>query len=366
MLFSYVFVEHPMDKMQVFIDFIFFNVWCEAPVGEKFGPDLFAASPDLRDIMAAFGFAPNAPARGRAFYQAAKAVYESFEPLSAQEIKQIKKWYWGNNDLKKICSKNPSAQLIRYAEVTIGQPELSENLALFFKNVYSADLLDLAALRAKIGDIDDHYKKFTSANPKGKCPFCGISDLLGPNHGPREAYDHYLPKALYPFNSINFRNLLPTCHHCNSSYKGSKDPAYSPKNINGQQTRRKLFYPFATQSRQIEIVVKLRPDAIDNLKPDDIALDFGPAELTEEIETWKDVYGIEERYRAKLCAADAKAWLVEMQDEWRWHDQSGGKEGKPPEAYLYDIQRHATRSPYANSNFLKHAFLQACLDAAKP
>ncbi len=25
-----------------------------------------------------------------------------------------------------------------------------------------------------------------------------------------EAYDHYLPKSLYPFNSINFRNLVPT------------------------------------------------------------------------------------------------------------------------------------------------------------
>lgn len=100
--------------------------------------------------------------------------------------------------------------------------------------MYSQSLLDLAALRAKIGDIDDHYQTFVQTNKAGKCPFCGINDLLGEYHSKREAYDHYLPKALYPFNSINFRNLVPACHHCNSSYKTSKDPAYTQKTPPGQ------------------------------------------------------------------------------------------------------------------------------------
>ena len=26
----------------------------------------------------------------------------------------------------------------------------------------------------------------------------------------------YLPKVLYPFNSINFRNLVPDYNHCNA------------------------------------------------------------------------------------------------------------------------------------------------------
>jgi len=30
-------------------------------------------------------------------------------------------------------------------------------------------------------------------------------------------------------------------------------------------------------------------------------LHFGPAVLKEKINTWKDVYGIEERYKAKFC-----------------------------------------------------------------
>jgi hypothetical protein len=42
----------------------------------------------------------------------------------------------------------------------------------------------------------------------------------------------------------------------------------------------------------------------------------GPAAVTEEIEAWKGVYGIEERYKAKLCGKnDGKHWLTQVLDE---------------------------------------------------
>jgi hypothetical protein len=362
MLFPYVYVKHSMEKMQDFIDFIFFEVWCKAPVGEAFGIELFAANPDLKEIIAAFGFASNALARGKAFYQSTKAIYQSFATLPPPTIRQLKKWYWGNNDLKKICANNPAAHLARYADIDALHPQLGQELAAFFKNIYSQELLNLVAVRAKIGEIDDHYKAFQHAN-SGRCPFCGLGELLGPNHGPREAYDHYLPKALYPFNSINFHNLVPACHHCNSSYKGSKDPAHSPKGVNGQQVRRKLFYPFALQPWHIDLQVSLKPDATEHLQPGDITLDFGPAELTEQIETWKDVYGIEERYRAKLCGEDARDWLEQALTQQRWHDESQGAKGRPASAYLQEIAEYTYKRPWANANFLKHGFLQACAAA---
>lgn len=92
----------------------------------------------------------------------------------------------------------------------------------------------------------------------------------------------------------------------------------------------------------------------------DINLAFGPADVTEQIDTWKDVYGIEERYRGKLLSGDGKAWLVEVLDEWRWHDKTAGAEGKTPDEYLRDVGRHAHKSPYASANFLKNSFLRGC------
>jgi hypothetical protein len=302
MLFPYTYVPHQMERMQEFIDFIFHEVWCKAPIGEIFHPKLFAGNPDLKEVMSEFGFSSQAAERGKVFYKDVKTIYELFELLSAQEIQHLKLWYQGNNDLEKVCANDPTVPLARYSDIAVTFKDISEQLAVFFKGLYSQSLLDLAALRAKIGDIDDHYQAFVTTNNAGKCPFCGIHDLLGKYYSKREAYDHYLPKSLYPFNSINFKNLVPACHHCNSSYKTSKNPAFTPKDPTGTIQRRAVFYPYTSTSYAIELQVTLQHSDIANLTPMDVNLQFGPAALSEKINTWKDVYGIEERYKAKFCA----------------------------------------------------------------
>lgn len=358
MLFPYTYVPHQMEKMQKFIDFIFFEVWCKALPNIPFGLDLFDAEPELREVMEAFFYSD---AQGADFFfRHVERIYELFSALTPPQIAQFQGWYRGNNDLEKVCANDPAADLARYADVAATYPELENLLATFFKGLYSKSLLDLAPLRAKIGEIDDHYQAFVSANNSGKCPFCGISDLLGEYHTKREAYDHYLPKALYPFNSINFRNLVPACHHCNSSYKTSKNPAHVQKDPAGAAVRRKVFYPFATAPYAIDLQVAFDHADIKKLMPTEIKLTFGPAELAEQVETWKDVYGIEERYRGKLLSADGMDWLEKALIEWRWHEESAGADGKTPDEYLRSVKRHAERSPYANENFLENAFLQAC------
>ena len=342
MLFTYTYVPHQMEKMQAFIDFIFFEVWCKAPIGLAFHPDLFDGDPDLKEVMTEFGFSAKAPERGKAFYKGVKAIYEAFSSLLPAQVDQLRQWYRANNDIEKICANDPATSPARYADIKAINENLAEQLATFFKGLYSDDLLELAALRAKIG----------------KCPFCGIGDIKGRHHTKREAYDHYLPKALYPFNSINFRNLAPAYHECNSVYKRANDPAR-----NAAQQRRKSFYPYAGAVHGIEVKMALRHSDIDNLTPEDITLQFGPATFDEEIETWKDVYGIEDRYRGKLQDGDGKAWLQEILDEWRWKDEPAGGGGKSPDEYLRDLARHTERSPYASDNFLKNSFLQACKEA---
>ncbi|MFY2655876.1 HNH endonuclease [Achromobacter xylosoxidans] len=351
MLFSYTYVPHQMEKMQVFIDFIFHEVWCKAPVGLVFHPDLFDGCPELKEVMGEFGFSAQAAERGKAFYKDVKAIYDLFASLSPTEIDQFKLWYQGNNDLEKVCANDPATHLARYADIAVNHKELADQLGIFFKGLYSQSLLGLAALRAKIGDIDDHYQAFVSTNKAGKCPFCGIDDIKGKNHSEREAYDHYLPKALYPFNSINFRNLAPACHECNSTYKLSKDPVHSAVG------RRKAFYPYAVVSHTIELQVTLQHADFDKLKHADITIQLGPAELAEELDTWKHAYGIEERYRAKICTENnGKYWLTQVLDEWK-------TDGRDPADFMATLARQVQRNPYAECNFLKMPFLDACRQA---
>lgn len=358
MLFAYTYVPHAMEKMQEFIDFIFYEVWCKAPGSGAFRFELLDANAELKELMEAFYYGDTQG--GDFFYGHVERIHGLFAPLTPAQINQLRQWYQANNDIEKVCDNDPAVQIARYADIKAIHPDLTGQLASFFKGLYSQKLLDLKALRDKIGEIDEHYKAFMQANKPAKCPFCGITDMLGIYHTKREAYDHYLPKALYPFNSINFRNLVPACHYCNSSYKTTQDPSYSPKDPAGEIARRKSFYPYSTNAHRIEITIDLNTPDIDRLTPADIQLTFGPAAVHEEIETWKEVYGIDERYRGKLLNGDGKAWLVEVFDEWRWKDESTGKEGRNPDEYLRDLNRHTTRSPYTSSNFLKIAFLEGC------
>lgn len=352
MLFPYTYVRHHMERMQRFVNYIFYQVWCRSRKGGPYDLELFNNNPPLKEIMTAFAYADTAA--GDRFSSQIEAIYNGFSHLSRSEISQFKRWYQGNNDIEMACANSPTAQLARYVDISLAHKKLSEQLSEFFKGLYSQSLLDLAALRAKIGDIDDHYKKFVKINNAGKCPFCGINDLLGEYHSKREAYDHYLPKVIYPFNSINFKNLVPACHHCNSSYKTSKNPAFTPKDPARATQRRAVFYPYTAAPYEIELHITLRNPDVANLAPVDIDLDFGPAALSEEIDTWKDVYGIEERYRAKLCAEnDGKYWLTQVLDEW----QVGGRD---PNDFMEALQHQTNRRPYAECNFIKRPFLEAC------
>ena len=361
MLFAYAYVPHRMEKMQEFIDFIFFEAWCKAPEAGPFGLHLFDSNTDLKEVITAFHYSDT---KGANFFNSyVQRIYELFATLQPAQIQQMKGWYLGNNDLERVCNNDPAASLIRYVDLKAQHLALHNEIAAFFKGLYDDSLLTLKALKNVIGEIDDHYKEFATVNSLSKCPFCGLNDLLGAYHSKREAYDHYLPKSIYPFNTINFRNLVPACHHCNSSYKGSKNSAFKAKDPCNTHRRRMLFYPYSTQPYRIDLQVTLQHADHENLTPNDIVLTFGPPELSDQIDTWKDIYGIEERYRAKLCDNDAKAWVVEVLDEWRWNEESAGTEGKDPSSYLRSIARHTERSPYVNINFLKNEFLQACKDA---
>lgn len=81
---------------------------------------------------------------------------------------------------------------------------------------------------------------------------------------------------------------------------------------------------------------------------------IGPVALIEKIATWKDVYGIEERYKAKLCGDnDGKYWLTQVLDEWTVG-------GRKPADFLATLARQTQDRPFADCNFLKKPFLDAC------
>ncbi|WP_405250473.1 hypothetical protein [Dokdonia sp. Asnod3-C12] len=56
------------------------------------------------------------------------------------------------------------------------------------------------------------------------CVYCNrvyTKTVINPNKITRPEFDHWYPKESYPLLALSFYNLIPSCHICNSSVKGS-------------------------------------------------------------------------------------------------------------------------------------------------
>ncbi|KAF5065410.1 hypothetical protein DSECCO2_274170 [anaerobic digester metagenome] len=346
MLFSYQYINHSMERMQEFVDYIFYKVWCEAPVNEYEVEVLFSTNADLLGIIQDFH---NTEPKGAEFFiRGIQEVFLIFKTLNTDEIEQLKTWYQSNNSIEDLCKNDPTVTPVTYDDVSRMNTDLSAALKAFFEKLYSHDFLSLKVLSDKIGLIDNHYTEFVKINSKGKCPYCGLYDIDGEYVHTREAYDHYLPKSKYPFSSINFKNLAPICNKCNSGNKGSKDPLHD---TNGN--RRKTFYSYNSVPYSLEINLIFNSHDLENLTPQDITITFGPTSLEEEFQTWNELFGIDERYKAKCCSADAKYWVTQILDESQEY-------GLTSREFLRCKIKESERNPYSELNFLRKPFLEAC------
>lgn len=356
MLFTYLYTPHPMEILQEYVCFIFHEVWCKAEPGKLYDIEiLFVELPELKDMIQELHYQDYKSAND--FMEPLQALFESFKKFDANQKHQFKSWFALNNDIRQLCEHGDQCLPATYDRIETAFPEgqfpdLIKQLKRFYQNLYSHSFLKLKSVQDRIGTIDDHNDAFTQINSRDVCPFCGLSGMFNRYNSKREAYDHYFPKDKYPFNSINFLNLVPACHHCNSSYKLAKDPSHDSKDPLKQP--RKVFFPFTTKNDAIELSVTLNTTDWENLIPDHIAIEYGPKNVAQEIDTWNDLYGIDERYRVECSSRGAgKAWLTEVLDEWK-------NLGEDPGKYLNRLELHCKRDPYVDKRFLKKAFLEGC------
>jgi hypothetical protein len=328
------------------------HVWCGP--SEIFSIDLL--HPGLKAIVLAIFNTDDDIPRGRTadwLYGPIRNIYGLFrKKLTADQRAQMAVWYDNNNDIEALCACDPHKLPVTYSEIGVIDLDLKTALKAFCTSLFET-VIHLTAVTRQIGQIDAHYADFVSANNEDICPYCGYSDIMGMRRTRREAYDHFLPKGTYPFNSVNFRNLAPMCHECNSSYKLQKDPI----RFGTSGPRRKAFYSYAGVSPGITISVTLKTKDVTKLLPREIDLQLTAPGRIEEVKTWKDVFSIEERYKDKLCGKNGgMAWLQEIIDEAENY-------GKNKDEMLAQVKRVADRSPYSGANFLKYPFLAACEEA---
>lgn len=131
-----------------------------------------------------------------------------------------------------------------------------------------------------------HFDKTTYIENLGLriCPYCGRQHInvakLPRYMDSKPNIDHFLPKSLYPFLAISFRNLIPCCSVCNEmANKGNYDPL---------KPEIGLFNPYEFDDSSITFKVNFGDiDEMDE-KSYDIGIDYNPPSLKKGyIETLK-------------------------------------------------------------------------------
>lgn len=319
------------------MDYIFYEIWIKAHTLGEFDISLFDKKPELKEIFNYLYLSDGSPEYGKDFVGSVKIIFDLCKLLSCRQRCKLSYWYKVNNRIEDLCNGKYKPAL--YSDLTTINKNLSKEIKSIYDKLYSQNKIGLK-------NISTHYTDFVKINDKGICPFCGIFPLDGEHSNTRDAYDHYLPKSKYPFSSINFKNLIPMCHKCNSGNKGVKNPIFD-----SSDNRRQTFYPYAS-SKKIKIQISLSSNDIQNLQPADIDLTLSATEQ-EKIDTWQELFGIDTRYKSLLCGADGKEWINNVIVEAPDFDMSKSD-------YLKVKIRQHERSPYSEKNFLRVIFLKAC------
>ena len=204
---------------------------------------------------------------------------------------------------------------------------------------------DLLERKKVHGTKQDYYQKLIEKNEFQYCPCCGYTPFESIDSDYREAFDHYLPKSDYPFASVNFGNLVPLCHKCNSDRKKVKDPI---------ENGAKAFYPFSNENHSIQINITIdKAKDLRKLERSDLAVDI--IGDNDKVATWDRLFDIKERYN-DVTRSFTKTFLQRIkrrhkdfsnrQGNWNYTDSLN----KMIEDYEYDR--------YEDNKFLKIPLMQ--------
>lgn len=374
MIFTYQYINHKIEKLQEFLDFLFYDVWLVAE--GSFDIEKLNGNQELKDIYEKLGNVDYDPTnatknqKGKSAYffnSSIENIFDEFSKITDDSFKlDLIEFYFLNNNISLLCIDKTKIPVC-YDEIKGKYPDLAVALKSFYSKLYGSESPFNLEVFGKLNEelIISHYTEFMELNDDGICPFCGIHPIDGNYVSTREAYDHYLPKAIYPFSSINFKNLSPMCYKCNSGNKSTNDPI---EHIKG---RKLAFYPYANNHPEIEFSFQLLSNNVTSLTPSDYTLSINAPANIEEVETWKRVFKTDRklnadgtfeyygRYDELICNEHgAKEWYEDIYDYFE--NAMSISDVEKAEDYYLKVIRATTRNPESVKNTIKRKFLEEC------
>lgn len=259
--------NHTIFKYQTYVQHLVCEVWCNASI-EHLCQDLLLD--DFKTMYLAREWVKIA----------VDEIYELCKPLSIKDRDSIRHAFVINNDIESLCEGiHPPIELNTLPQLV--EQKMKPLLVKFYSDLISAK------------DKLDYYNKLIENNQNYKfCPCCGLTLIESTESPYREDNDHYLPKAEYPFASVNFNNLPPLCSKCNKKCKSTKNPF---------KDGRKSFYAFKSLDSEFEITISISDQPETNylkFKENEISIAFNND--PDKVDTWDWLFEIKSRYNEEI------------------------------------------------------------------
>ena len=265
-------------------------------------------------------------------------IYNLCIDLDIKERTDIREAFVVNNSIDDLCEAVKLPIILDSLS-----NDLNEKIKLFLIKCYS----DLISANEKL----DYYNALIKQNKSFKfCPCCGLLPIESMESKYREDNDHYLPKALYPFASVNFDNLPPLCSKCNKKCKSTKNPF---------ENGRKSFYPFKPLNNAFQIVITIKNSDATNylsLQQNEIELSFNND--VDKVRTWDWLFNIKNRYVEEIRQFSKTELRIIASRFRKIHMR---KQQISYEQILNDVIEEYNIDKYDDRKFLKSAFLAEML-----
>ena len=220
-----------------------------------------------------------------------KSIYEILKKWEQAKKSEFCRRVRESNDIEAICKRiNTPLKIDDIDKEITNVVDIKKLFADLYKQVLYGD-----NCKKCYGDMQEHFKLFKSTeNEIFKCPICGLIPQ-NTKEEKKEDYDHLLPYSIYPFSSVNFKNLAPICVDCNSDYKEDNDVL--------DNAGKKIFFYYDNTHKGIKVDAKLE----DENNYEFSFLYSTTDDRAEEIESWDNIFGITDRYK-KRAKGKADNW----------------------------------------------------------
>lgn len=316
--------NHPIFKLHSLLEHLICQVWCNA-----------CDTPCSDWLEAEFETIYNA-------YDWLKkdvdAIYEKCKTLTDDDRADIREAFNINNRISELCEGT-----LKPIELSALPAVVKDNMKPLLVKFYEY-LIDRAEVE---GDKLDYYNKLLTKNPYKTCSCCGLTPIESATTHYREDNDHYLPKADYPFASVNFKNLIPLCSKCNKKCKSTKNP-FSAGRVS--------YFPFDTAHQIIEVFVGLKDNNDINylaLKEDEVEITFSGN--PDKNSTWDYLFKVKDRYNEEVQEFSKTELRIIANRIYR---NSKRKQGLTYEQILDDAIDDYSIEIFEDRKFLKKPFLE--------